>query len=585
MQPSPDFSTRSTQTMKRIEHDGERVPMTNWRRTLAATAVAATSMGFAFSATAQTHDELMAQHRGGTLRLIAHDAAGTIDPQINYTAQYWQLFQFVYDGLLTFQKAGGEAGGVVVPDLAEAIPEPENGGKTFVFKLRDGIKFADGSDVTVADVVASFQRIFKVSGPTSGTFFNGIVGADACLKEPATCTLEGGVVGDDKARTVTINLVRPDSEFFFKISVPHASILPASTPASDVGVKPVPGTGPYMFESYNPNQSLVMVRNPHFKQWSVEAQPDGFPDSITYGFGLTDEAEVTAVQNGQADWMIDPPPTDRLAEIGTQNADQVHVNTLTAFWYAPVNVNIPPFNDVRVRQALNYAIDRDALVGLFGGPVLAQPVCQILPPGFPGHEDSCVYTKDPGTTWSAPDLEKAKALVAESGTAGQKVTVIPDDTAVSRSVGVYLQSVLSDLGYDATVKAISSNIQFTYIQNTNNNVQISVSQWYQDYPAAANFLNVLLSCASFHPGSDASVNISGYCNPELDQRMQATMNQAILDPEAADAEWAKIDQAVMQDAPVVPLFTPKRVDFVSKRVGNFIFSNQYQWQMSQAWVQ
>ena len=558
--------------------------MPSWVKTLSATCGAAAIMGFAFTASAQTHEELMAQHAGGTLRLVAHDAAGTIDPQINYTNQYWPLFQFVYDGLLTFQKAGGEAGGVVVPDLAEAIPEPQNDGKTFVFKLRDGIKFSDGSDVTVADVVASFQRIFKISGPTSGTFFNGIVGADKCLDTPATCTLEGGVVGDEANRTVTINLVRPDSEFFFKISVPHAAILPASAPASDVGIKPLPGTGPYMFESYNPNASLVMVRNPHFKEWSAEAQPAAFPDSISYSFGLTDEGEVTAVQNDQADWMFDPPPADRLAEIGTQYADQVHVNTLTAFWYAPMNTNLAPFNDVRVRQALNYAVDRDALVGLFGGPVLAQPVCQILPPGFPGHEQTCAYTKDPGTVWSAPDMEKAKELIAASGTAGQKVAVITEDTAVSRAVGTYLQSVLSDLGYDATVKAISANIQFTYIQNTNNKVQISVSQWYQDYPAAANFLNVLLSCASFHPGSDASVNISGYCNPELDKRMQAAMNLGVAEPKAAEAEWAKIDQAAMEDAPLVPLFTPKRVDFVSKRVGNFIFSNQYQWVMSQAWV-
>jgi peptide/nickel transport system substrate-binding protein len=145
--------------------------------------------------------------------------------------------------------------------------------------------------------------------------------------------------------------------------------------------------------------------------------------------------------------------------------------------------------------------------------------------------------------------------------------------------------VLSDLGYDASVNSISGNIQFTYIQNTNNNVQISVSQWYQDYPAAANFLNVLLSCASFHPGSDASVNISGYCNPAIDRQMNAAMQLAATDPEAANADWAKIDQAMMADAPVVPLFTPKHVDFVSTRVGNFLFSPQHQWLMSQSWVQ
>ena len=536
-------------------------------------------------ATAQDRASLMDAHKGGTLKLVARAAAGTIDPHVNYTLQYWQLYQSVYDGLVAFQKGNGIDGTVLVPDLAEAIPEATNDGKTYVFKLRDGIKFADGSDLGVDDVVASFQRIFKVSSPTSGTFYNGIVGAEACIASPADCTLEGGVIGDAEAGTVTINLTAADPEFFFKIAVPHASIPPAEAPTTDVGVEPIPGTGPYMFDSYNPNEALVMVRNPNFTQWSEQAQPDGFVDRIEYGFGLTDEAEVTAVQNGQADWMFDPPPSDRLSEIGTQYADQVHVNPLTAFWYAPMNVNLAPFDDVRVRQAVNYAVDRAALVGIFGGQVLAQPVCQILPPGFPGHEDTCMYTKDPGTVWSAPDMEKAQALVDESGTKGQDITVITEDSVVSRDVGTYIASVLTDLGYNASVKAISANIQFTYIQNTSNNVQISVSQWYQDYPAASNFLNVLLSCASFHPGSDSSVNIAGFCDADIDARMQAAMQLAVTDPEAANTEWAAIDKAIMEKAPMAPLFTPKHVDFLSKRVGNFEFSNQFQWVMANSWVQ
>lgn len=528
--------------------------------------------------------EMMSEHRGGTMRLVARSAAGTIDPHINYTLQYWQMYQMLYDGLTGFKKAAGEEGFIVVPDLAEALPEPQNDGKTYVFKLRDGIKFWDGRDVTVADVVASYQRIFKVSGPTSGTFYNGIVGADKCLASAADCTLEGGVIGDEAAGTITINLVQPDPEFFYKISVPHAAILPADAPASDSGTTPIPGTGPYMIASYDPNTQLKMVRNPHFKVWSEDAQPDGYADEIDYDFGLTDEAEVTAVQNGEADWMFDQPPTDRLGEIGSKYQDQVFINSLTAWWYAPMNNNLPPFDNVKARQAVNYAIDRKALVNLFGGPALASPVCQVLPPGFPGHVDYCPYTKDPGTKWTAPDLEKAKQLVQESGTAGQKVTVIVEDTAVARSIGVYLQSVLNELGYDAAMKAISPNIQFTYIQNTNNQVQISVSQWYQDFPAASNFLYVLFSCDSFTPGSDASVNISGFCNDGVEAKMKQALKLGITDQVAADKLWAEIDKEVTDLAPAAPLFTPKHVDFVSKRLGNFIFNAQFYWVMSQAWV-
>ena len=529
--------------------------------------------------------EYMTEHRGGTMRLVARSAAGTVDPHINYTLQYWQIYQSLYDGLLAFKKAPGAGGFTKVPDLAEDMPVVSNDGKTYTFKLRKGVMFSDGREVSVKDVVASFQRIFKVSSPTAGGFYSVIVGADKCLAEAATCTLEGGVVADEAANTVIINLTRPDAEFFDKLALPHAVILPADAPVTDAGTVPIPGTGAYYISAYDPNTGMTLSRNPHFKVWSEEAQPDGYPDVVQYDFGLTDEAEVTAVQNGEADWMFDQPPTDRLGEIGTTYKDQVFITPLTAWWYAPMNTNLPPFDNVKARQAVNYAIDRNALVNLFGGPVLASPVCQVLPPGFPGNVPYCPYTKDPGATWSAPDLEKAKALVQESGTAGQKVTIITEDTTVSKAIGTYMQSVLTDIGYEADVKPISPNIQFTYIQNTNNKVQISITQWYQDYPAASDFLNILFGCSSFTPGSDSSINIAGFCDKEIQAKMDAALALGVTDPDAANVMWSEIDKAVTDKAPMAALFTPKHIDFVSKRLGNFQFNSQFYWMVTQSWVQ
>ncbi|CAB4941679.1 MAG: ABC transporter substrate-binding protein [Actinobacteria bacterium] len=524
------------------------------------------------------------EHKGGTLTLLAKAAAGTLDPKVNYTLQFWQVFQATYDGLTTFKKVDGDGSFTVVPDLAESIPEPTNGGKTYVFTLRPGIKFSDGTDVTTDDVVASFQRIFTVSSPTAGSFYNGIVGADACLNAPENCTLEGGVVGDKAAGTVTINLTSPDPEFLYKISVPHAAINPKSAPTKDAGNTPIPTTGPYMFASYDPNTALVLVRNPYFKEWSRAAQPEGYPDEINYKFGLTVEAEVTAVQNNQANWVYDPPPADRLAEIGSKYADQAHINELTAFWYLPLNVNIAPFNNLKARQAVNWAIDRNAVVQLYGGPNLAAPVCTILPPGFPGYEAKCQYTKPAGDTWQGPDLDKAKQLVQESGTAGQEVTVIVSDDEVNKAVGEYVQSVLNQIGYQAKVKAISGNIQFTYIQNTNNKVQISVTQWYQDYPAASDFLNVLLGCASFTPGSDSSINMAGFCDKKIQAQMDEALKTEQTSFDEANTMWAAVDQEMMEQSPLVPIMTPKLIDFLSKDTGNYQFSKQFYMLVSQLWV-
>ena len=533
---------------------------------------------------ADGRQQLMADHRGGTLKLLAKAAGGTLDPQVNYTLQYWQLYQATYDGLLAFTKAGGQAAFNVVPDIAEKIPTPTNGGKTWVFKIRKGIRFSNGKEVTPADVLASFQRIFKVKSPTSGGFYAGIIGADACLKKPATCTLKGGVSANEAARTVTINLKAPDPEFKYKLAVPHASILPAGSPPRDAGTTPLPGTGAYYFASYNPTKQLLLKRNPHFKQWSAAAQPNGYPDEIVQSFGLTVEAQITAIQNGQADWTLEQPPADRLGELSTQYASQVHVNTLTAFWYAPMNTNLAPFNNVKARQAVNYAIDRNAAVKIFGGTKLAVPSCQVLPPGFPGYKPYCPYTKNPGTTWSAPDLAKAKALVKQSGTAGQKVAVLSSDDEVNKAVGVYLQSVLNQIGYKATVKPISGNIFFTYVQNTKNKVQINVQQWYQDYPAASDFLYILFGCESFHPGSDSSINIAGFCDKKINAQMHRALDLGTTDQNTANALWSKIDKMVTNEAPMATLFTPKHIDFVSKRVGNFTFSKQFYWLVDQSWV-
>lgn len=537
------------------------------------------------AASASSSGAKSSSHRGGTMKLLAKAAGGTLDPQINYTLQYWQLYQATYDGLLAFEKAGGDAAFTVVPDLAENLPTPTNGGKTWVFKLRKGIKFSNGQPVTVKDVVASFQRIFKVKSPTSGGFYAGIVGAKACLAKPATCTLKGGVVGDAKANTVTINLIAPDPELKYKLAVPHASILPANAPSSDAGTKPIPGTGAYYFASYNPNKQLVMKRNPYFKVWSKLAQPDGYPDQIVQSFGLTVEAQITAIENNQADWTLEAPPADRLNEMGTKYAKQVYVNTLTAFWYAPMNTRLAPFNNVKARQAVSYAIDRNALVKIFGGPKLAAPSCQVLPPGFPGHVDYCPYTKNPGATWSAPDVAKAKQLVQQSGTKGAKVTVLSSDDEVNKAVAVYIQSVLNQIGYKASVKPISNNIFFTYVQNTKNKVQINIQQWYQDYPAASDFLYILFGCESFHPGSDSSINIAGFCDKKINAQMHAALTLEQTNETAANAAWAKVDKQVTDAAAMATLFTPKHVDFTSTRVGNFTFSKQFYWLVDQSWVQ
>ena len=345
-----------------------------------------------------------------------------------------------------------------MPDLATAIPEPTDGGKTYTFTLRKGITYSDGTPLKASDFVTVMKRQFTVPGPTS--FYTGLVGADACAKNPKTCDLSQGVVADDSAGTVTFHLVAPDPEFLFKLSLPFAFARAGEhQPQADRRRLP-PGTGPYMWKSYDPDKEAVLVRNPHFKLWSADAQPEGNPDQIVEKFGLSVEDEVTAVENGDADMVFDQDgiPADRLNEIDTKYASQAHVNQLTADYYMAINVRVPPFNNKLARQAVNYAVDRQAMVKIYGGPSLATASCQVLPPGFPGYEQYCPYTANPAPNgagpWTAPDVAKAKQLVQQSGTAGASVSVVGTTDTVGKSLTLQLVNDLNAIGYKATAKLL-----------------------------------------------------------------------------------------------------------------------------------
>lgn len=499
---------------------------------------------------------------GGTLRLLARNAAGSIDPQVNYTVQFWQMFAATHDGLVAFRKVAGPAGTEIVPDLAEALPEID--GLVYRFRLRPGLRFSDGGPVRADDVAASFRRIFQVGSPTAQTFYGAIAGAEACLAQPAACALPGVVAQGDR---IVITLTRPDPEFLQKLALPHASIVPAAAPRRDAGTVPLPGTGPYRIASYDPNAALLLERNPHFRPWNPDAQPPGLPDAIRYEFGLEPEAQVTAVLNDQADWMFDTPPPDRLAEIGARAPGRLHLNPAHALWYVPLNTRLPPFDDVRVRRAFNMAVDRRAPVRLFGGTRMATPLCQAVPPGLPGHEPYCPY---------APDLVEARRLVAASGTAGQAVTLVTDDSPAARAIGATLLDVLGDIGFRPRLQSLSSNIQFTFIQNTNNRVQASLTSWYADFPSAANILAGNFGCAAFRPGSDSSTNIAGFCDPALDARLDAALR-------AQDwAAVAAVDRAMTDQAPAVVLFSPRTVDLVSARVGGFLYHETFRFLFQRA---
>ncbi|TMK32906.1 MAG: ABC transporter substrate-binding protein, partial [Actinobacteria bacterium] len=440
---------------------------------------------------AKTSGATAAGAKGGTLITRANAApSGSPDTQVNYTLQEWQFLIVTHDGLMAFKRVGGAEGSKLVPDLATATPTPTDNGKTYKFTLRTGIKFSNGQTLTPKDIKATFERLFKIgTSPNAGSWYSVIKGAAACLKKAKTCDLSQGIVisGND----ITFHLTKVDPEFLDQLAMPFTFALPAGTPAKQVNLPP-PGTGPYKWVQYAPTKQMRVVRNPYFKEWSKDAQPAGLPDEIVQKFGLSVEAEVTQVENGQADYIAnaDSIPSDRLNELSTKYASQVHINPLLATWYFAFNTRIPPFNNLKARQAVNYATDRNELIKIYGGPKLAIPTCQVLPPNIPGYKPYCPYTVNPGSgKWTGPDMATAQKLVTESGTKGAAVKVNSDTTDVDKAYGLYFIGLLNKLGYKASAQFLSNDIQYPFVQNSKNKVQFAFSDWFADYPAASDFLD------------------------------------------------------------------------------------------------
>jgi peptide/nickel transport system substrate-binding protein len=552
----------------------------------AAAALAVTAAACGGSTQSSTSGTQATGHKGGTFTILANSSFGTADPAQNYTLEEWQLLIDTHDGLVGFAKAGGSAGNKIVPDLATSIPAPTNAGKTYVFHIRKGIKFSNGQTLKPSDFVTTFERQFTVPGPTS--FYSGIVGASKCSTKG--CNLSKGVVANDSAYTLTINLTAPDPEFMDQLSLPFAFAVPAGTSAKLTGNNVPPGTGPYMWKSYNPNSQAVLVRNPYFHVWNAQAQPAGYPNEIIEKYGLQVSDEVTEVLNGQANEVYDGDniPSDQLSTLNSAKyAGQVHVNTLTADYYFALNTRRPPFNNLQARQAINYAANRTAYVKIYGGPSLAVPTCQVLPPNFPSYAPYCPYTAGSGQTkWTGPDLAKAKQLVQQSHTAGMKVVVDSTNDQVGKAFAEQMVSDLNAIGYKASTQLLAAGIQYTFVQNSSNSGKWNVgySAWYQDYPAASDFLNVLLGCGTIHPNSDASPNIAAFCDQSVQSKINQAETEGATNPSGAAALWTQVDHMDTNAAPWVDMFNPKQIDVLSHNVHGYSWSPQWYILIDRLWL-
>jgi len=529
-----------------------------------------------------------AGHRGGTLTSInSYAPVDTIDPAASTSLNVAlpQLFGLTNDGLVTLNHAAGPAGTRLVPDLALALPVPAGNGRAYTFHLRPGIRYSTGALVKPSDVTRSFERLFQL-GSSGAAYYQTINGAAACRAAPSSCDLSRGIVADNQAGTVTFHLIRPDPDFLYKLTLAYADVLPASTPGRQART-PLPATGPYMITRYVPGRELLLTRNPRFREWSAAAQPAGYPGRIVIRLGLTAGRGAASVAHGAGDFMPNLGQIPADAGYFLHHRGQLRINPVMITGFMFLNVNAPPFNQLRVRQAVNLALDRGQAVNGYGGPLAALPACQILPPYLPGYRRYCPYTRSPTADgrWHGPDLARARRLVAASGTAGMKVTVWntpTPPTAVAETQDTV--TALRQLGYRASLRLLPDSTYFTYTNDSRNHAQVIDGGWSADYPSADDFIGKL-TCSQFAPGNGQATTDAGeLCNRALDRQIARAAQLQTTDPPAAAALWARLDHQLTNLAIWLPTVTPNETDLISHRTGNYRYNPVWGALIDQLWV-
>jgi peptide/nickel transport system substrate-binding protein len=488
---------------------------------------------------------------GGTLKGAYTSFPDYMDPQISYTAEGWTAMRPVYVPLLTYKAASEEEGAEIIPGLAKELPKVTNGGKTYTLFLREGLKYSNGEPIKAGDFKYAVERCFLTNSGGS-PFYTDIVGAEKFAE-----TKKGGISGikvNEKTGEIVINLMNPRGTFNNELALMFVAPVPQKTPDEDQSASPIPASGPYMLTKSEPGRGWDYERNPYWaKDNGKEIElPAGHVDKIEIEVQRNQSTQVNDIESGKLNWIFDPPPTDRYQEVkeqfeGTQFRPEPTISTYY-FW---MNQSEEPFNNLKVREAVNYAVDPAALERIYTGQIVGTQ--QILPPGMPGYKKLELFPHD---------VKKAKELVAESGVKDKEITVWTDTESPNNDAGTYYQGVLEEIGFKVELKILNADNYFTVIGNTSTpNLDTGFADWFEDYPHPNDFMFLL-----------NGENIQSTNNQNFSQTNVKALNEKInklseeqLGPEQ-EAGYTELDEEFMKEAAWAPYGTRTLSLFVSENI-------------------
>ncbi|MDQ6525923.1 ABC transporter substrate-binding protein [Nocardioides sp. LHD-245] len=503
--------------------------------------------------------------QGGTLHYLSRRATETFETA-NAQMVPTSRLRWVHRGLTSWQTFP-DKDTVLVPDLATDTGTTEDGGKTWTFTLQEGLEFSDGSPITAQDVKYGIERSFA-------PMFQGGLGYHKTL-------LEGGpdydgpydgkeldsieVVDDHK---IVFHLSRPFGNWPWIVSMPAFAPVPkaADTEPETYGENPV-ASGPYMVTSFSKGTQAVLERNPNWSADTDQARLAG-PDKIVLDMGLNNDTIVQRLiddkgedQSAISNALISPSQFQRI-ESDPSISDRMANGPSGYFRYLAMNVTRPGLSDVRVRQAINYAINKAEVQSVYGGPKFGgQITASIMTEGIPGATDYNLY--DGGETG---DVEKAKSLLAEAGVTDLKLSLTypTDVSAIEEKEAQSIKNSLKRVGIDVELNGLDGDGWYELISSADGDYDLTTSGWGADFPSGMSTIQPLFASSEI---GDGGGNASQYSNPDVDAAIDAAISEPDLD-KAAEM-WAAIDRQIMEDAPIVPILVQRTQALAGSKIMNY----------------
>ena len=497
--------------------------------------------------------------KGGSITIAQTSQPDALDPQLAVTGNAAEALWLVYMPLLTYKRAEGAEGSEVIPGAAEALPEISEDGTVYRLRLREGLTYSDGTTAKASDFERVVQRLLNLESGWS-SFWTVIEGAEEYVENGEAEADIPGIETNDATREIEITLSEPNGTFTNVLANVFGGLVPGDTPFRNLSEEPPPGLGPYMITESVPNRQFVMEKNPNFN--TIPGIPEGNLARITTRIVKSPQRQAQDVIRGRLDYMQDAPPADIKPEVKRRFGDRYQETTTASTYYFWMNERIPPFDDPRVREAVNVGIDKRAYARIFAGEL--SPGCSFIPPGVPGFDEALDVEECPfGNPNQPPDIERARRLLEEAGADGTEITVWGNnDDPTDRITQAYADQ-LEQIGFRTNVEILDGGVFFQTIgSRETENLHTGFSNWSQDFPHPYDFM-FLVSGATIKPTNNT--NFGNVDDPEITEGTERLKKETELTDEVVN-EWRELNRQLVEEAHIVPYGHRKFTTFVSERM-------------------